>query len=129
MTFCQRLVASILVCTVASVSARCTSMKTIRPAAPGSQQTEFGNLQAGDLVSIRTKDGRTARFVVQQVETNTIVAPDGARYASADIAELKRRSFSGPRTAGLVGGIVAGLVIILAAAAAAALDGLWGSGG
>ena len=129
MTIYQRVVASGLLCSLVSASAGCTSMKTIQPAAPGGQPTLFRNIKAGDLVSVRTKDGRTARFVVQQVETDTIVAADGVRYTSADIAELKRHSFSAPKTAGLVGGIVAGLVVIIAAAAAAALDGLWGSGG
>ena len=121
-----RIVATMLVCSVVAASVGCTSMKTIRPVAPGRQETIFRDLKAGDTVWLRTRTGREARFVVQQVEADTIIAPDGVRYASADIAELKRRSFSGPKTAGLVAGIFGGVFIIIAAAAAAALGGLLG---
>ena len=129
MTICRRLVATTLVCSVVSASVGCTSMKTIRPISPGGQQTMFRDLKAGDTVWVRTTAGRTARFVIQQVEADAIIAPDGVRYASADIVELKRRSFSAPRTAGLAGGIFGGLIILMAAAAAAALGGLMGGGG
>jgi hypothetical protein len=129
MTICRRLIASLLVCGVISGSMGCTSMKAIRPIAPGGQDTVFRDLQAGDTVWVRTKGGRTARFVIQQVETDTIIAPGGVRYSRAEIVELKRRSFSAPKTAGLAAGIFGGLFVIIAAAAAAALGGLMGSGG
>jgi uncharacterized membrane protein YdcZ (DUF606 family) len=128
-TICSRLVTTILVCSVVSASVGCTSMRTIRPIVPGGQETTFRDLKAGDTVWLRTTTGRTARFVIQQVEADTIIAPDGVRYARADIVELKRRSFSAARTAGLAGGIFGGLFILVAAAAAAALGGLMGSGG
>ncbi len=129
MTICRRLVATMLVCSVVSASVGCTSMKTIRPISPGRQEMMFRDLKAGDTVWLRTTTGRRARFVIQAVEADTIIAPDGVRYASADIVELKRRSFSAPKTAGLAAGIFGGLFLIIAAAAAAALGGLMGSGG
>jgi hypothetical protein len=103
-------------------------MKTIRPVSPGGQGMIFRNLKAGDTVWVRTTTGRTARFVIQQVEADAIVAPNGERYPSADVVELKRRSFSAPRTAGLVGGIFGGVFLLVAAAAAAALGGLMNGG-
>lgn len=124
----QRFIASLLLCSVSVASAGCTSMKAIRPSTSPEGAVTFGKLEAGDTVVVRTKDGRTARFVVQQIEGDTIIAPDGMRYTSAEIAELRRRSFSGPKTAGLAAGIVAGVFVLVAAAAAAALDGLWGGG-
>jgi hypothetical protein len=129
MTVRRRIVATMLVCSVVSASVGCTSMKRIRPISPGSQETMFRDLKAGDTVWVRTTTGSTARFVIQQVEADTIIAPDGVRYASADIVELKRRSFSAPKTAGLAAGIFGGLFVIIAAAAAAVLGGLMGSGG
>ena len=126
---CERLVALLLVCSVGWASGGCTTMKRIRPASPGGQATTLGDLKGGDTVEVRTTSGQTARFVVLQIEGDTIIAPDGVRYANADILELKRRSFSMPRTVGLAAGIFGGVFLIVAAAAAAALDGLLGSGG
>lgn len=128
MTHHRRLVATLLVCTVLSTSVGCTSMKTIRPRFPGGHETVFHELKPGDTVWVRTTTGRAALFVIQQVGADTLTSRDGQRYASADIAELKRRSFSAPRTAGLVGGILGGLFILIAAAAAAALGEIMSAG-
>ena len=122
-----RLVACLLLCSIAITAPGCTSMKPIRPL-PQPGASAFGTLKAGDTVDVRTRDGRTARFVVQQVDGDALIAPDGVRYSSAEIAELKRRSFSGPKTAGLVAGIFGGLFVLAAAAVASALDGMWGGG-
>jgi len=98
-------------------------MKTInvatRPDTP-----VFGAVKAGDMVLIETRDGRHDRFVVQQVDGDTILAPGGMRYPAGDITRLQRRSFSGGKTSLLVGGIFAGLFVMFAAAAASAL-GSW----
>lgn len=125
MTF-QRVAAVIGLCSVLMPAAGCTSMKHIRPATqPGAPM--FGRLKAGDTVEFTTRDGRTARFIVQQVDGEVIIAPDGVRYTTAEIAQVKRRSFSGPKTAGLIAGIFAGALVVAAAAVASALDGLWGA--
>jgi hypothetical protein len=121
----QHVVAVIVLGSVLMPAAGCTSMKPIRPATQPGAPT-FGRLKAGDTVEITTRDGRTARFVVQQVDGEVIIAPDGVRYTTVDIAQVKRRSFSGPKTAGLIAGIFAGVLIVAAAAVATALDGLWG---
>ncbi|MEO6236600.1 MAG: hypothetical protein ABIQ52_06340 [Vicinamibacterales bacterium] len=105
MTTRQRLVAYLVLCSLAMTNVGCTSMKTVRPVTQPAGDISFGKLKAGDTVSIRTRDGRTSRFVVQQLDRDVIVAPDGVRYTSAEIVELKRRAFSGPKTAGLAAGI------------------------
>ncbi|MDQ3421235.1 MAG: hypothetical protein M3541_21110, partial [Acidobacteriota bacterium] len=64
MTLHQRIIGSLLACSVAAASAGCTSMKTIRPvndpAAPA-----FGRVKAGDTVVVSTRDDRRLRFVVR----------------------------------------------------------------
>ena len=121
----QRALACVLLCSTAINAAGCTGMKMIRPVAhPGA--ATFGKLKAGDTVEVRTRDGRTTRFIVQQIDGDAIIAPDGVRYTSAEIAELKRRAFSGPKTVGLIAGVFAGVFVLAAAAVASALDGLWG---
>ena len=121
----ERLIASILLCALTVTSIGCTSMKTVRPETSPAGGTRLSGIKAGDTVALRTHDGRSARFVVQQVDGDTIIAPDGVRYTSADVAQLKRRSFSVPKTIALAGGIFAGMVILWMAAAVAALDDAW----
>ncbi len=125
MTTHQRLVACLLLCSLAMTNAGCTTMKTVRPVTQPTGNATFGELKAGDTVSIRTKDGRESRFVVRQVDGDVVVAPDGVRYTSAEIVELKRRSFSGPKTAGLAAGIFGAAFVIAAAAVASALGSVW----
>lgn len=120
----RRLTACALVCLLPTSA--CTSMKTVRPVtAPG--QPIYGDLKAGDTVSVETRDGQRQRFVVQQIDGDTIVAPGGQRFAHEEIVKLQRKSFSGPRTAGLVAGVFGGAFLLLAMAAAAALDGFMGA--
>jgi hypothetical protein len=120
----QRFITWVLLLTLVVPTAGCTSMKTVRPeTSPGA--TAFGQLKAGDTVIVRTTDGRTVRFVVQQIDGDTIIAPDGVRFTRAEIAELKRRSFSVPKTAGLAAGIFGGVFLLVAAAAVSALGDLW----
>jgi hypothetical protein len=122
----SQFIVCVLVCSVALTSAGCTSMKTVRPVTQPGVGAVFGTVKAGDLVDLRTVDGRTARFIVQQVEVEAIVAPDGVRYTHAEIAELKKRSFSGPKTAGLIAGICGGLFLLAGLAVASALGSFWG---
>lgn len=68
-------------------------MTAIRPATqPGAPA--FGKIKAGDTVRVRTVDGRSVRFVVQQVDGDALVSRDGARYMRTEIAHLERRSAS-----------------------------------
>ncbi len=121
----RRIIACLMTCTLIAASAGCTSMKSIRlNSAPTA--SPFGKVNAGDTVEVETRDGRRERFVVQQIEGDAIISPTGARYTVAGITRLKRRSFSGPKTTLLAGGIFAGVFVVLAAAAAAAVGSLIG---
>jgi len=100
----QRAIACLLACTVAAANAGCTSMKTIHPATTPNQPV-YGPVKAGDTVIVQTPDGERWRFVVQAIDGNAIVAPEGKRYERADVVRLQRKAFSGPRTIGLVAGI------------------------
>jgi hypothetical protein len=84
-------------------------MKTIRPTGAPSAPPYHG-VQAGDIVSVETRDGRHDRFTVEQIDGDVLVADTGARYALADIVRLQRRSFSPIRTALLIGGALFGLL-------------------
>ena len=88
-------------------------MKTIKPAAPGAPA--FGTVKAGDTVQVRTQDGRSRRFVVQQVDGENLLAADGTRFTRSEIARLQRESFSAWRTAVLAGGIVVAAIVAFAA--------------
>ena len=121
----RRFVASLVLVCLAAGGGGCTSMKTIRPAT-ALDAAPFGTLKVGDMVSVKTRDGASARFVVQEIAGDTLIAPAGGRYSRGEIVELKRRSFSTPKTAGLVGGVFAGMMLMWAAAAAAALGSLMG---
>jgi hypothetical protein len=99
-------------------------MKTIRPvndpAAPA-----FGRVKAGDTVVVFTWDDRRLRFVVRAIDGDALVTQEGVRFTRAEITQLKRQSFSGPKTALLVGGTV---VVAFLYAAAAALGSILGGG-
>jgi len=112
-----RVMASVLVCAMASASTGCTTMKTIRPASPGAPV--FGKVKAGDTVSVQTHDGRSMRFVVQRVDGENLVAADGTHFAPTDIARLQRRSFSAGKTGALAAGLIAAAFLALVAAVAA----------
>jgi hypothetical protein len=98
-------------------------MKTIKPAVPGAPV--FGKVKAGDTVQVRTHDGRSKRFVVQQVEAETLVAADGTRFTRTEIAGLQRRSFSAGKTGALAAGLAGGAFLLLLAAFAASDFGEW----
>jgi hypothetical protein len=121
---CRRVIALALV-TALLPSAACTSMKTIHPATSPESAT-YGPLKAGDTVRVQTADGQSKRFIVQQINGETIIGPEGQRYTRAEVVRLERKSFSGPKTAGLVAGIFGGLFLLVAAAAASAYASLLG---
>ena len=112
----SRLIASILAC--ALTFAGCTSVKTIRPASPG--ELPFGPVQAGDSVIVQTRDGARASFIVQRIDGEALIAADGQRYLRSDLVRVERKAFSGPKTAGLVAGIAAGVFVVVSVAV-----GLW----
>ena len=115
----HRFITVVLLIALGATSARCTSMKTIRPASP--PDAPFTGVKAGDIVQIQTKDGQRLRFVVQQVDGDAIVAPNAVRFGREDIVRLERRSFSLPKTLVAAGGAFAATCLLIAIAAVSAL--------
>lgn len=117
------IVTVILICALA-LSSACSSMTTIDPVtAP--EPSPFGNVRAGDTVVIHLTSGERRRFVVRAIDGDHLVGDNGSRFARGEITTLQRRSFSGPKTAFLVGSLAAGSVVLLLAAAQAAVLGGW----
>ena len=123
----QRPVAVVLVGALLLSSTACTSMRPVRVATPNGPTYE--QVKPGDNVMVQTRDGERWRFVVEQIDGETIVARGGTRFPRENVVRLWRRSFSGPKTAGLIAGIVGGVFLMLGIATAAALDDLWGEPG
>lgn len=106
---CRRLFASVLIGVFAV--AGCTTTQRIRPALPG--DGPFRALQAGDSVIVLTKGGEQTSFVVQRIEGDALVAPDGRRFVLADLVRVERKAFSGAKTAGLIAAIAGGAFLIV----------------
>jgi hypothetical protein len=102
-------VASVLTCSL--LLSGCRSLKTIQPAmAPG--QPVYGVLKRGDTVVVHTPDGEQEPFVVDRIDGDTIVSPDGTRFTRQDIVRLQRRALSGVKTAVLIGGVAGGAIML-----------------
>lgn len=112
----SRLLAYLLTCTVAFSSLGCSTMKTINPTtAPGAPS--FESVKAGDKVVVHTRDGRSVRVVVRQIDGDTLVTKEGARYARTDVSYLQRKSFSVLNTTLLVTGLIVGALLLAIGAA------------
>ena len=61
-----------------------------------------------------TRDGTSARFVVQQVDGETLVATDGRRFAGSDLVRVERKEASRPKTIGLIAAIAGAAFVIVA---------------
>jgi hypothetical protein len=55
-------------------------------------------LKAGDTVRVETADGRRKRFIVEQIDGETIIGPKGQRYTRAEVVRVERESFSASKT-------------------------------
>jgi hypothetical protein len=110
----RRTVAVVLISALL-LSTGCTSMQRIRVAAPN--EPTYGQVQPGDTVIVQKPDGKRWRFVVEQIEGDTIIARGGTRFPRQDIVHLWRRSFSGPKTATacLIAGIAGVFIMIVIA--------------
>ena len=106
----RRLIAAVLVGTL--TFAGCSSLKTVRHVTPGEPPRRA--VESGDTVVVLTRDGASARFVVQQVDGETLVATDGRRFGSSDLVRVERKEFSAPKTFGLVAGIAGAAFLIIA---------------
>jgi hypothetical protein len=117
----QRATASVLmVCVLATSLSGCTSMRPVRPVTDPSVPT-WGPLKAGDTVIVQTPNGDRRRFVVQQMDGDTVIAPGGQRYPQSEIFRLQRKSFSTAKTVGLVAGIAGGIFVLVGIAMVSAL--------
>ena len=106
---------------LAVLASGCTSMKTVRIENP--KASPFGGVKAGDTVTVYTKDGKTDRFVVADVQEDALVSVNGGRYHPSEIGKLERKSFSLPKTVGLSIGVFCGAFVLWLAAAIAAYAG------
>ena len=83
-----------------------------------------GQVERGDRVEVVTTDGRTLQFIVTDVSADAI-AGDDVRVAQAEIASLRVKAVSKPRTFGAAFGGAGALVLVLIGIA---LGGLMGGG-
>ena len=121
----RQLVFMLAACLLTTETMGCTSMKTIRPnSVPGSPA--WGKLQVGDTVIVQIANRERWRFVVHQIDGDAIIAPNGRRFERSDIVRLQRKSFSGPKTAGLIAGIFGAVYVLIGMAMAAAYDSFLG---
>lgn len=103
-----RYVVSLLTC---SFLFGCASMTPIQPSTvPGGPV--YGTLKPGDTIVVYTSDGGQRRVVVDRTEGDAIVARGGDRFTHQSIVRVERRNVSGARTAMLIGGIAAGVVML-----------------
>lgn len=110
----RRLMAAVLA--AAMTFAGCTSMKTIHPARPG--EPAFGPVKSGDTVVVRTRDGESARLVVQQIDGETLIVADGRRYVRSDLQLVQRKAIDRWKTTELIVGIAAGALVVFVSAVA-----------
>ena len=115
-------IAMILLVTVSTSS--CTSMHPIRSASAPIAPKEYLEIKPGDRVAVEMADGRRARFRVQRVDSDALIADNGERYVRAEMRQLSRQRFSHAKTWSLVGGIGFGVFLALAVAVASAVDDL-----
>ena len=106
----RRLIASVLFGVFAC--AGCSTMQTIRPATPG--EGPVRPPEAGDTLVVLTKAGEEARFVVQRVDGDALVASDGRRFVLSDLVRVERKAVSGAKTAGLIAALAGGAFLIVA---------------
>ena len=106
----RRLIAAALISAI--TLAGCTSLKTVRPVVPGEPPPRA--VQPGDDVVVLTRDGASARFVVQQVEGETLIAADGRRFAGSDVVRVEREESNRPKTIGLIAAIAGAVFGVVA---------------
>ena len=81
-----------------------------------------GRVERGDQVQVQTTDGRALDFVVTEVGPDGL-AGDGVRVAPDEIASLKVKAVSKPRTFGAAFAGAGALVMILIGIAVGGLMG------
>lgn len=90
--------------------------KTMQPVSHGEWSNVTSRVEAGDIVEVRTRDGRDLRFTVTEV-TDEALRGDGVEVRAEDIGQLKVRAVSTGRTVALgVGGVAIGYMVLSAVA-------------
>ena len=116
---------TLAICLLTTGTMGCTSMKSIRPVSvPGSPV--WGKLEVGDTVIVQIANGERWRFVVQQIDGEAVVASGGRRFERSDIVRLQRKSFSAPKTVGLIAGIFGVVYVAIGIAMASAYGSFLG---
>lgn len=108
-------VAPLLIVALAAGALGCTSMKTVRPSTDPSNPV-FGKVKAGDAVVLYLADGRRLEITVARVDRDALVSAQGVRYERAEIVQLQKRAFSGPKTVGFVAAAYAAAIAAVIAA-------------
>lgn len=111
-------------CALAAVAisvSGCSSMHALTT--PTGPPDSAWPVRVGDHVRLTTRDGRQHDLTLQSIDSTALVATEGTRYDMREIQSVERRQFSGIKTAILVGGLTAGVLLIIIAAAEAALVG------
>jgi hypothetical protein len=98
----------------------CRTMQPVEHANAGSLA---GEVEAGDYVEVRTRDGRTLAFTVLAVTDDAIVG-ETVRVPRADIEEMRVKAVSKARTFGAAfGGAGLWILMLIGASSAAILSG------
>ena len=88
-------------------AAGCTTTQSV-PANPTSVSSR---IEVGDSISIRKRDGDVVELEVTRM-TRSGIHGNGQYVAYADMREIHMKEFDGAKTAGLVGVIGAGIIVI-----------------
>ena len=99
------------------------------PGSRGDPAEPTWEVKPGDTVIVQTPDGERWRFVVEQIDGDTLIARGGTRFPRGQVVQLWRCSFSGPKTVGLIAGIAGGLFVVVGIAIASAVDSILSGGG
>jgi hypothetical protein len=101
----QRSLAVILIAGLL-LSPGCASKGGVAVGTPN--EPTYGQVKRGDTVMVEMPDGKRVRFVVEQIDGDTLVARGGRRFERKEIAHLWRYSFSKEKTASSI--VIAGIV-------------------
>jgi len=102
----------------------CTSMQPVRDSQPQSIREQ---VKVGDEVLVTGSNGKSYLLVLTQVDDEKIVGSNNGKKWSIryeQIASLEVRRFSGGKTAGLTGGILAVVYVAMIVAGAYAIKAL-----
>lgn len=116
MTLMQRAASAILVVSMSASAGAlggCTSMKSIKPVTTPAGPS-FEGIRPGDVVVVRMKNGREEYFVVQAVNSGTLVSTSGVSYPADEVVELRRQSPDYLKTTLLVAGLSVGAFFLVA---------------